>query len=131
MQRKFTLLFVLLFAGTYTCLAQTSSISETASFDASVSTTDNTSLLEMDSENWALYADEENNLYYIDFESMSMNLSDIIVRDQKGEVVLREDVFDLPVNTIYEIDFNQYGKGTFEIELRSFTDAYRRTVTIK
>lgn len=131
MQRKFTLLFVLLFASTFTCFAQSSSFSETASLEASVNTTDNASLLEMDSDNWAVYADEENNLYYIDFESMSMNLSDIIVRDQTGEILLREDVFDLPVNTIYEIDFNQYGKGTFEIELRSFTDAYRRTVTIK
>jgi hypothetical protein len=130
MHRKFTLLFVLLLAGTFTCLAQSSSFSAT-SLNASVDATDKTSLLEMDSDNWALYADEENNLYYIDFESMSMNLSDIIVRDHKGETILREDVFDLPVNTIYEIDFNQYGKGTFEIELRSFTDAYRRTVTIR
>jgi len=52
-----------------------------------------------------------------------------VTRDN-GEVVLRDQVFDLPVDTIYEIDFNQYGEGTYTIELRSFTDVISRKVTI-
>ena len=75
--------------------------------------------------------DEENKVYYIDFESLKINLSDIIVKDQSGRVILKDDVFELPVNTIYELDFSQYGSGTYNIELRSFTGIIRKTISIK
>jgi len=132
MQRKFTLFLVLFLAGFATSYAQSSSYTEplSASTTSNEISTDK-DLLDLDDNNWALYADEENKLYYIDFESLSMNLSDIVVKRENGEVVLREDVFELPVDTIYEIDFNQYGDGTYEIELRSFTDALKQTVTVK
>ena len=42
-----------------------------------------------------------------------------------------DDVFELPVNTIYELDFSQYGSGTYNIELRSFTGIIRKTISIK
>ncbi|MCI4647602.1 hypothetical protein, partial [Phaeodactylibacter sp.] len=92
--------------------------------------TASSSLLNMDTESWSLYSDEENNLYYVDFATLSVNLNDIVVTRDDGEVVLREQVLDLPVDTIYEIDFNQYGEGNYTIELRSFTDVIRRKVSI-
>ncbi len=125
MLRKFPLLLALCMFGCFTVAkAQTASLSET-NLTASKS-----SLLNMDTESWSLYADEENNLYYVDFATLSVNLNDIVVTRDDGEVVLRDQVFDLPVDTIYEIDFNQYGKGTYTIELRSFTDVIRRKVEI-
>lgn len=90
-----------------------------------------TDLQEFQDESWALYADEENKVYYIDFESLKVNLSDIVVKDQSGRVVLKDDVFELPVNTIYELDFSQYGSGDYDIELRSFTGIIRKTISIK
>ena len=83
------------------------------------------------SENWSFYADEENRLYYIDFQNLKVNLSEIIIRNEMGEVLLKDDVFDLPVNTIYELDFNQYGAGNYEIELHSFTGIIRKRIAIK
>lgn len=126
MQRKFTFVFALLFIGLSTCIAQSSTFG-----NATASTIANAGLLELNNDNWAFYADEENKVYYIDFESLSVNLSDIVVRRQGGEVVFREDVFELPVNTIYEIDFSQYGKGNYDIELRSFTGLIRQSVSIR
>lgn len=129
MYRKITFLFFLLLAGASFSFAQSSSLTDnyaTASASASEE-----SLLEIGSSNWSVYADEENKLYYVDFESLSINISDIVVKRQDGEIVLQEEVFDLPVNTIYEIDFNQFGDGTYDIELRSFTQVLSRTVTIR
>lgn len=127
MQRKFTLLVAFTLFSLATCLAQASSINLSS---ASAPNSASTNLLELD-ENWSVYVDEEQKVYYIDFENMSMNLSEIIVKRQNGEVVLKEDVFELPVNTIYEIDFNQYGPGNYEIELRSFTGSIRRSASIR
>ncbi|MBV6652757.1 MAG: hypothetical protein KI786_03325 [Mameliella sp.] len=130
MLKKLSFLLALFLTGSLTTLvAQTASLHETTGSKAAVTTKTN-SLLNMDSESWSLYADEENNLYYVDFATLSVNLNDIVVTRDDGEVVLREQVFDLPVDTIYEIDFNQYGKGNYTIELRSFTDVIRRKVKI-
>ena len=130
MLKKLSFLLALFLTGSLTTLvAQTASLHETTGSKAA-GTTKTNSLLNMDSESWSLYADEENNLYYVDFATLSVNLNDIVVTRDDGEVVLREQVFDLPVDTIYEIDFNQYGKGNYTIELRSFTDVIRRKVKI-
>ena len=124
MQRKFTLLISFLFLGSLVSFAQSSSFGSATASAAS-------GLLELNNDSWAFYADEENKVYYIDFESLNVNLSDISVRRKNGEVVMREDVFELPVNTIYEIDFNQFGAGQYDIELRSFTGVIRRSVSIQ
>jgi hypothetical protein len=88
-------------------------------------------LTELNDENWSFYKDEENQLYYIDFEKINFNLSEILVKNDKGEVLIQDDVLDLPVNTIYEIDLSEYGTGNYEVELRSFTKIIRKEVDIK
>lgn len=110
-------------------LGSLAGIAQSSSFETATAST-NPGLLELNNDSWAIYADEENNVYYIDFENLSVNLSNIQVRRQDGEVVLRDDVFELPVNTIYEIDFNQFGSGNYDIELRSFTGVIRHSVSI-
>lgn len=128
MLKKLSFLIALFTIGSLSSLAaQTASIQETILPETA---TGSSSLLNMDTEHWSLYADEENNLYYVDFATLSVNLNDIVVTRDDGEVVLREQVLDLPVDTIYEIDFNQYGEGNYTIELRSFTDVIRRKVSI-
>ncbi len=112
---------VLVFAMTF-AEAQTTASTHFSSFENLANT-------ESD-ENWSFYIDEENQLYFIDFETINVNLSDIIVKSDEGEILLREDVFELPVNTIYEIDFSPYGAGTYHIELRSFTGMMQREVSI-
>ena len=57
----------------------------------------------------------------IDFETLSQNIIEIVVKESKSDkIVFREDVFDLPVNSIYELDYTLYSKGSYIIELRSF-----------
>ena len=131
MLKKLSFLLVLFLTGSLSAVvAQTASLQNKAFSEPANMTASSSSLLNMDTESWSLYADEENNLYYVDFATLSVNLNDIVVTRDDGEVVLREQVLDLPVDTIYEIDFNQYGEGNYVIELRSFTDVIRRKVTI-
>lgn len=128
MLHKFSVFLVLMTFGCLsTSLAQTAN-AQPASLPGGTAAN---SLLQMDNDNWSLYADEENKLYYVDFATLSVNLNDIVVTREDGEVVLRDEVFDLPVDTIYEIDFKQYASGTYVIELRSFTDVIRRRVAIR
>jgi len=82
------------------------------------------------SEDWTIFADEENKLYYIDFETLKVNVSDVLVRNEKGDMVWKDNVFNLPVNTIYELDFSRFHAGTYEIELRTFTGSIRKKVSI-
>ncbi|NUN99033.1 MAG: hypothetical protein HUU01_00300 [Saprospiraceae bacterium] len=82
-------------------------------------------------EDQSLYTGGDEKIYYIDFEDLRMNLSEIILKNNQGTVLLKDDVFDLPVNTIYELDLSQYGTGTFEVELRSFTGVIRKTIAVE
>ncbi|MEL6925604.1 MAG: hypothetical protein AAFO94_16285 [Bacteroidota bacterium] len=90
-----------------------------------------TELTEATTDNWTFYADEDNRLYYVDFENIKFNLSDVVVKNADGEVLMRDDVLDLPVNTIYEIDLNNYDSGKYSIELRSFTSVIRKEVDLR
>lgn len=79
----------------------------------------------------AFYADSESNIYYIDFENLSFNLNKIVVKNEQGKVLKSDNVFDLPVNTIYELDLNAYKPGDYEIELTTFTGVVKKVVSIK
>ncbi len=78
----------------------------------------------------AFYADQENKTYFIDFENLNVNLSNIVVKDVLGGVVFKDEVANLPVNTIYELNLSRMAPGTYDIELRSYTGVIRKTVTL-
>lgn len=75
----------------------------------------------VEDDDWTYFHDTDNNLFLIDFESLSQNIVEIVLRNKdSNKIVFREDVFDLPVNSIYELDYKNYLKGKYSIELRSF-----------
>ena len=78
----------------------------------------------------SIYSDDENQTYFIDFEKISVNLSDIVVKNEAGEIIFKEDVYDLPVNSIYELDASEFGAGKFVMELRSFTGVISKDISI-
>ncbi len=125
MQFKFFLLCAFLLTTTQFATAQLTAAKAETNF------LPKEALISESGEDWTLYADEENKLYYIDFELLSVNVSDIVVKDSSGKVLIQEKVFDLPVNTIYELDFSAYAPGNYMIELRSFTDVIRKQIRIK
>jgi len=80
---------------------------------------------------WSFYSDDENKTYYIDFEKLSFNLSEIVVKDAEGSILIREEVLDLPVNTIFELDFRNFESGKYLIELRSFKGMVKKEITLE
>jgi hypothetical protein len=82
-------------------------------------------------DNWSVYADSENNLYYIDFEKLRVNLSSIVLLDGNGKVVFEKEVHHLPVNTIFELDFNSFPEGRYVLELRSYTTTLRENIDFR
>ena len=78
----------------------------------------------------SIYSDDENQTYFIDFEKISVNLSDIVVKNKAGEIIFKEDLYDLPVNSIYELDASEFGTGEYVMELRSFTGVIRKDISI-
>lgn len=79
---------------------------------------------------WAFYLDEENKVYYIDFESISVNLNDIKVVDQTGKVVKSDKLWDLPVNTIYELNVKDLEPGNYKVELRTYTGLIEKEIIV-
>jgi len=70
----------------------------------------------------AFYRDADNQLVFIDFEQLNVNLQQVVLRSRGGMVLFQEDVFGLPVDAIYELDLSDYGVGTYRIELHTYTD---------
>ncbi len=92
-----------------------------------------TLILNPEKNNWAIFTDVEKKLVYIDFEKIPVNISEITVRDADNKIIFRDPtVWELPVNTIYEVDFAAFPKGDYALELRSFTGAItKRHITLK
>lgn len=83
---------------------------------------------ELSLNDWSIYADAESSTYFIDFEQLAVNVNEVLVIDQTGNVVWQEEVYDLPVNSIYELDFSAYDDGNYTIELQAFTGVIRKNV---
>lgn len=82
-------------------------------------------------EEWSFFFDAENEIYYIDFEAISLNLTTVKVVSKTGEAVISDNVADLPVNTIYELNCAQLAEGNYTVELHSYTEIIKKEVTIK
>lgn len=80
---------------------------------------------------WSIFTDGENRMVYIDFEKINVNLSSVNLKDADGKVVFKDEtLWQLPVNTIYEIDFSKYPKGSYTVELKTFTSTLKKSVHI-
>lgn len=113
------------FAFSFTASAQSSASTDDIVFEPVA--IELTSTIEDD---WTFYLDAENKVYYIDFETISVNLNDVQVTNEDGEVVLEDNLWDLPVNTIYELDFNEMTPGKYKVELRTYTGKITKEVNI-
>jgi Domain of unknown function (DUF3244) len=82
-------------------------------------------------QDWSIFTDKQNNMVYVDFEKINVNLSGVSVRDNTGQIVFKDDsVWQLPVNTIYEVDLSKFPKGEYTIELKTFTSSLKKKVSV-
>jgi len=78
----------------------------------------------------ALFSDAEAQTFFIDFESLDVNVNYVVVKDPEGHTVWKDRVFNLPVDTIYEIDCSDFRPGTYLLELQTFTSALSKTIEV-
>ena len=117
---------------TFTFLISSISIfAQTTAKGASAPDMENISVVTLDNADWSFYADEDNRTFYVDFEKINVNLSDIVVKNKSGEIVFKDSVIELPVNAIYELNFDELGKGDYVVELRSYTRVIKKDILIK
>ncbi|MEM8523087.1 MAG: DUF3244 domain-containing protein [Bacteroidota bacterium] len=79
----------------------------------------------------SFFVDEDSQTYFIDFQNLNVNLNAIVVKDESGKVVVDDKVFDLPVDTIYELDLSRLAKGRYKVELQSFSKVIRKSITLR
>jgi hypothetical protein len=106
------------------------SAQSSASVDLKQPTILSSSEFSISPDEWTFYLDNENKVYYIDFESINVNLNDIRVFDDAGELVKSDKLWDLPVNTIYELSIGDLKPGNYKIELRSYTGIIEKEILL-
>ena len=77
------------------------------------------------------FYDNENELLFIDFEAIADDLMMLnIYRD--GDLMMEDDVTDLPDNTIYEINTTVIREGSYTVELVTSNDIkIRKEILVK
>jgi hypothetical protein len=114
--------FILLFSGALFSPLFSQTVSKGIMDSEAANYGNELSLVNPDDEEWTYYLDKEKKMYYIDFEAISVNLTDIVIKNADGGVIYEDEVFDLPVDTIYEIDLTQFSSGRYSIEIKSYTN---------
>lgn len=97
-------------------------------FDGLASVNEN--LLELNSKDWIFYSGEDDNVMFIDFEKINANLKEVIIRNEKKEVVFEDELWSLPVDSIYELDLSKYPKGFYQVKIKTFTDSVIKNVKV-
>ncbi len=50
-------------------------------------------------------------------------MSHLVIKSNNNTILMEEDhLFDLPANTIYEVNLQKLEKGSYFVELHTFTD---------
>ncbi|HHB79462.1 MAG TPA: hypothetical protein ENK85_09555 [Saprospiraceae bacterium] len=71
----------------------------------------------------AVYQSDDRQKVFVDFGEIPVNLKSIRVLNSTGDVLLTKIVYDLPVNSLYEIDLSQFSNDDLVLEIETFTDS--------
>lgn len=79
----------------------------------------------------AFLMDSETKTFFIDFEKLPFNLRQISLKSAGGEVVKLSQVFQLPVDAIFEMDLQGLEKGEYTLEIQSFANRYSKKISVE
>ncbi len=120
--KGFTFSFLLILVSTFT-FAQ----SELAASDADAMIP---ALTEVSGEN-VFSIDPDGNICFIDFMKIDGYAKQLVVKDENGNVVLDEAVWELPENTMYELDYDDYKSGKYTVEIQTYKTAIKQKIEVK
>lgn len=84
-------------------------------------------------DNWSFHTNQEGKLLYIDFESLGGKMNSLILKSSEKDVVIEDNhLFDLPINTIYEVNLEKLKRGSYFVELTTYDNKIiREEITIQ
>lgn len=101
-------------------------------FAQTVTSTDLSSVISLSDDNdWSVFFDDHQKTAYIDFAKIHNNLSDLLVVNAKGEIVYQENIWQLPKNTIFELDYSQFAPGAYKMSIRTYSKTIEHTFIVK
>jgi hypothetical protein len=90
-------------------------------------------MAKMSDENWTFHTDQNGKLLYIDFESLGGKMNRLVLKSADKTVVIEDNhLFDLPINTIYEVNLENLKRGSYFVELYTYDEKIiQEEITIK
>ncbi|WP_235293564.1 hypothetical protein [Portibacter lacus] len=77
-------------------------------------------ILKIIEKDFPLFKDMDSRILYIDFELLNLNVKELKIVKQNGELKFNDDVSKREVDTIYEVDYSEYSTGTYTLELHTY-----------
>lgn len=114
-------LFTLLFAciGTF---AHTQTIASTSSSPSTIEY--NWEMTDIE-EDWTFYANEAEQAIYIDLAKVGQRVAFLQVRKADGTLVKEESLRNVPVDAIYTMEYRDWERGHYQIELHTYQQIIR------
>lgn len=75
--------------------------------------------------------DPDGKICFIDFMEIDGYAKQLVVKNENDEVIALEPLWDLPENTLYELDYNAYPKGNYTIVVNTFSKALIKAIEVK
>lgn len=82
-------------------------------------------------ESEVFFFDNESEICFIDFANFNVNINSISLKDAYGQEIFSEEVWDLPVNTIYELSTRDYKSGTYHLILSTYKGNMSKDIEIR
>lgn len=68
--------------------------------------------------NWTFHTDQDSRLLYIDFETLGKKMNRLVLKSAQKTVLIEDNrLFELPINTIYEVNLEKLERGSYFVEL--------------
>ncbi len=81
-------------------------------------------------ESWSFFTNEDDQLFYIDFQALGGNLTSMVVLDENGNKVVEEDLLFFPDDTIYELDLFDFKEGTYHVLLETYSETIQTELIV-
>lgn len=104
---------------------------KTSAQSSSIQENMNISNFTTSTESEVFFFDNESDICFIDFANFNVNINSVTVKDANGQEVFSEEVWDLPVNTIYELSTRDFKSGTYHLILNTYKGNMSKDIEIR
>ncbi len=75
--------------------------------------------------------DPDSKICFIDFMEIDGYAKELVVKNEKGEIVKEAVLWELPDNTLYELVYDEFPKGNYTVILNTFSKTLTREIQVK